>query len=70
MATKHTSTCLAKAADDEPIFVLRASDPIAHECVRHWAAHALWKGVPPLKVQQALDVADQMREYPHKKTPD
>jgi hypothetical protein len=38
--------------------------------VRHWAAHALYKGVPPAKVQEALDVADAMRAWPTKKLPD
>ena len=70
MATKHDSTCLAKAADDEPIFVLRATDILAEDAVRHWAAHALYKGVPATKVQDALDVADAMREWPRKKLPD
>jgi hypothetical protein len=68
--TKHTSTTLAKAADDEPIFVLRASDSLAVETVRHWAAHALVKGVPATKVQDALDVASAMAEWPNKKLPD
>jgi hypothetical protein len=70
MATKHTSTALAKAADDEPIFVLRATDPYAADAVRHWAAKALWKGVPPAKVQEALDIADAMQAYHSKKQPD
>lgn len=29
--------CLNKAADDEPIFVLRANDPVASSIVRAWA---------------------------------
>lgn len=29
--------CLNKAADDEPIFVLRANDPVASHVVRYWA---------------------------------
>ena len=29
--------CYAKAAEDEPIFVLRAKDPLAPDIVRHWA---------------------------------
>ena len=29
--------CYAKAADDEPIFVLRASDPLAPDVVGYWA---------------------------------
>lgn len=30
-------SCLNKAADDEPIFVLRAKDPLAPLLVRRWA---------------------------------
>lgn len=30
--------CLNKAADDEPIFVLRANDPTAARVVRYWAS--------------------------------
>lgn len=70
MATKHTSKTLANAADDEPIFVLRATDALAEDAVRHWAARALYKGVAPTKVEEALNVADQMKAWPHKKLPD
>lgn len=70
MATKLSNTSLAKAADDEPIFVLRATDPLAAETVRHWAAHALYRGVSPIKVQAALDLADEMHAWPTKKLPD
>lgn len=70
MATKFSNTRLANAADDEPIFVLRATDPLASETIRHWAAHALYRGVSPAKVQAALDLADEMRDWPTKKLPD
>jgi hypothetical protein len=70
MATKHTSETLAKAADDEPIFVLRANDEIAETTVRHWAAVAIVRGVDGAKVLQALEVADAMRDWPRKKLPD
>lgn len=35
-----SDTCLEKAADDEPIFVLRAHDPIAADIVEIWATLA------------------------------
>lgn len=70
MATKHTSTTLAKAADDEPIFVLRANDALAETTVRHWAAVAVVRGVDGQKIKEALDVADAMRDWPRKKLPD
>lgn len=33
----NPDSCLNKAADDEPIFVLRANDPVAASIVRQWA---------------------------------
>ena len=37
MGYKATDTCLQKAAEDEPIFVLRAKDKLAPSIVRRWA---------------------------------
>lgn len=40
MSTKAealVSGCLADAADDEPVFTLRATDPRAPEAIRYWA---------------------------------
>lgn len=31
------NSCLNKAGDDEPIFVLRANDPLAPEAIEKWA---------------------------------
>jgi hypothetical protein len=31
------TSCLSRAAHDEPIFVLRANDPLAAQTVRQWA---------------------------------
>ena len=33
----NPNSCLNKAADDEPLFVFRANDPLAPELVRFWA---------------------------------
>ena len=70
--------CYAKAADDEPIFVLRASDPRAPDAVRHWADHyiiqkqianSVGNGPEPLtnsqqeKYAEALACADAMEEW-------
>jgi len=57
--TKHTSTCLLKAADDEPIFTLRAKDPFAPEIVLEWAKRN--EGIqPPEKLEQAMGIAAEM----------
>lgn len=38
---RHPTSCLNKADPNEPIFVLRAKDPIAAQVIRHWAAMAV-----------------------------
>lgn len=70
MATKHTDSCLTKAADDEPIFVLRAQDKHAPEMVRQWAAAALTTGLSDEKYQEALALARKMEAWPTRKYPD
>lgn len=34
----RVDSCLNKAGDDEPVFVLRANDELAAEVVRYWAS--------------------------------
>lgn len=34
---RRVDSCLNKAHDDEPIFVLRANDPVAAQVIRYWA---------------------------------
>lgn len=70
MATKHTDRCLLKAADDEPIFVLRAQDKLAPEIVRAWAWVAKNNGLPLEKYQEAVELAEQMERWPTRKYPD
>ena len=38
--------CYAAAGDDEPIFVLRASDPLAASLVREWSVRYLDEDKP------------------------
>lgn len=71
MATKLTDTCLQKAADDEPIFVLRAQDKLAANLVRNWAQQAaMFLGNESPKVQEAFALADAMDRWPTQKYPD
>jgi hypothetical protein len=63
MSTKHTDTCLQKAADDEPIFVLRAQDQTAPGIVRAWARLAETLHAPAAKVREAHALADRMLEW-------
>jgi hypothetical protein len=63
MGTKRTDSCLQKAGDDEPIFVLRAQDELAPDIVSEWANRALAHGSPIAKVQEARELARRMREW-------
>jgi hypothetical protein len=69
MATKaenlsRPESCLNRAADDEPIFVLRAHDPLAADTVRRWSfARALADGFNDPAAAGALDVADAMDKW-------
>jgi hypothetical protein len=57
---KSTTGCLAKAADDEPIFILRAQDKLAPVMLRMWAELAELHGAPTEKFQGAMVLADDM----------
>jgi hypothetical protein len=64
MGTKHNDSCLAKAAPDEPLFVLRAQDRLAPKIVRYWAMEAGALGrVPFSKVNEAFALADRMEAW-------
>lgn len=71
MATKkeelaNPNGCLGKAADDEPIFVLRAKDALAPLVVRMWAELAEYHGQPAennaftAKLEEARELANKM----------
>lgn len=56
--------CYAKAAKDEPIFVLRANDPLAPRIVRMWAAMAESGDSHALdKTHEARKAAFEMEEW-------
>lgn len=51
-------SCLSKARPDEPIFVLRAHDPLFAQTIRHWAAMA--HDVHSIeKTEEARKIADE-----------
>jgi hypothetical protein len=65
-------SCLASAADDEPIFVLKSTDELAPGVVREWAyQYRGTKRAQPggmtekqtAKFQEALTLATQMEEW-------
>jgi hypothetical protein len=70
----NPNSCLNKAADDEPIFVLRANDPVAAAIVRIWAERyvsekiehntdGILTGAQLLKAQEARGLANQMDSW-------
>jgi len=62
--------CLGKAADDEPVFILRAQDRLASMLVEEWALRAQGFGCPKEKVDEARRLAHAMRMWPNRKNPD
>lgn len=62
--------CMAKAAEEEPVFVLRGQDKLAPGLIRQWAAQAHALGMNYAKVGEALKLADQMEQWPTRKLPD
>lgn len=79
MATKSEilsdpNSCLNKAADDEPLFILRAQDVLAPIAVQYWAKLVTQSCQPNLdvveKVSDACLVATSMQTYRQRKLPD
>lgn len=62
--------CLGKAADDEPVFILRAQDIHAPDLVEKWAIWASVGDCPNDKVNEANAIAEAMRAWPNRKRPD
>lgn len=58
----NANSCLNKAAPDEPVFVLRAKDPLAGMTVRHWATMATGTHEPE-KLKEALELAQRMEAW-------
>ena len=56
------TSCLNKAAADEPVFVLRAKDALAAMTVRHWATMAEGQH-EEAKLEEARNLADQMDKW-------
>ena len=61
---------LGKAADDEPVFILRGQDALAPALVELWARRARLAGCPAEKCAEAIALADMMRVWPTRRTPD
>jgi hypothetical protein len=67
----NPNSCLNRAADDEPVFVLRAHDPLASMAVRRWAMYYetrkrtlnQWDERAKKKHAEALMLADLMDDW-------
>jgi hypothetical protein len=70
MLAKDALVYLQKIPPDEPVFVLRAQDCLASECVERWALRARAMSVHTDKVGEAFAVAEEMLQWPHRKIPD
>jgi hypothetical protein len=71
MASKNEgNSCYDNAAPDEPLFVLKATDPLAPRVVEEWARIAQENGVNQAKIDDARQLAERMRQYHEKKLPD
>lgn len=60
------NSCLNKAKDDEPIFVILGRDISGASTVRKWAADRVYHGKnepTDAQIQEALDLADKMTDY-------
>lgn len=58
----NPNSCLNKAMSDEPVFVLKATDPLAPITIRHWATMS--EGTQSEeKLREAENLADLMDEY-------
>jgi len=61
--------CLAKAAPDEMLFILRAQDKSAPKVVLHWIAKN-FESTPEDKLREAFECALAMRKHHTRKDAD
>lgn len=63
---KDPSSCLNRAADDEPVFVLLARDGAAPTAIRSWCNERIVSGkntVSDHQIREALAAADRMEQW-------
>jgi hypothetical protein len=68
MGTKVDDRTLARAADNEPIFVLRAQDETSDAVVLEWIQRN--PHLPPYKVREAMETVLAIRAWPTRKQAD
>lgn len=57
------SQCMVKAADDEPVFVLRGKDRVAGPAVGYWIGRSIAEGLHQDKVDDAVECSKEMEKY-------
>ena len=58
-----------RAAEDEPLFVIRAKDKLSASMVRQWAEAAAMTGAhEPEKIQEARELAEIMESWRQENT--
>ena len=68
---ENPESCLNRAEDDEPLFVIRAKDKVSASAVRTWAEWAQMTGVhEPEKIQEARDIAEDMENWRRENYPE
>lgn len=60
-------SCLNKAEDDEPVFILRAKDLLATRAIGAWITAAHQNGMHVDKIESAHAVIDAMHAWRRKK---
>jgi hypothetical protein len=66
----NTGNKMEEIPEDEPVFLLRGQDKLAHTVVRYWCALAEEEGVDPQMIRLAKKHAEKMAAWSVKKTPD
>lgn len=64
------NSCFNKAADNEPLFVLRAQDIFAPMFVKKWAETLSSMRLGEKKIAGAWRVVEEMLRWPNRKIPD
>lgn len=64
--TKHTSRCIQKAGEEEPLFVLRGADISSPRLVLLWMAENEGS-ISDEKMRAAFDCVMEMRNFPGRK---
>lgn len=60
---QRVDSCWNRAKDDEPVFVLRASDPVAISAINFWINDSVRAGLHLDKVDDASDCVNEMKRW-------